>query len=165
MAEIEWKGATWKAAYGELSVKDLLTTLKGHGPLEILEFEKAKGSRGQISLCLSEDGTREVTIHYLEILGRKRNGQGRTTVRWLRAVFKGDIYVDCPGFSAKDEALFVSLPFWVKMYRERSIDGLEGGMFCLYPEMDESQICKIEKDIHSLLSSDRAAFGGDESQR
>jgi len=164
LAEIEWKGAVWKAAYGELSVKDLLTTLKGYGPLEILEFEKAGASRGLISLCLSEDGTREVTIHHLEILGRKRNGQGRATVQWLRAIFKGDIHVDYPEFSAKDEALVVSLPFWVRMYRERSIDGLDG-MFCLYPKMDESQICKIEKDIHSLLSSDKAAPGGDESHR
>jgi hypothetical protein len=165
LAEIEWKGAIWKAAYGELSVKELLTVLKGYGPMEILEFEKAGAGRGLISLCLSKDGTREVTIHNLEIQGQKRNGLGRATVRWLRAVFNGDVYVDYPEFSSKDEALAASLPFWVKMYRERRIDGLEGGMFCLYPEMDEAQISRIEKDILSLLSSDRVASGGNESQR
>jgi hypothetical protein len=165
LSEIEWKGAIWKAAFGELPVKDLLTTLKGYGPMEILEFEKAGTSRGRISLCLSEDGTREVTIHDLEIRGRKRKGRGRATVRWLKAIFKGDIYVDYPEFSTREEAMTASLPFWVKMYREGCIDGLEGGMFCLYPEMDEAQIIRIEQDIHNHLSFDRAASGGDESQR
>jgi hypothetical protein len=165
LAEIEWKGAIWRAAFGELSVKDLLTVLKGYGPMEILEFEKDGAGRGLISLCLSEDGTREVTIHNLEIQGQKRNGQGRATVQWLRATFRGDIYVDYPEFSAEDEALAASLPFWVKMFRQGYIDGLEGGMFCLYPEMDEAQISRIEEDIHSLLSSDRVVSGGDESQR
>jgi hypothetical protein len=165
LAKIEWKGAIWKAAYGELSVKDLLTVLKGYGPMEILEFEKAGTGRGLISLCLSEDGTRDVTIHDLEIQGPKRNGQGRATVQWLRTIFRGDIYVDYPEFSAKDEALAASLPFWVMMYRERRIDGLEGGMFCLYPEMDEAQISRIEEDILSLLTSDKAGPGGNESQR
>ncbi len=46
MAEIEWKGILWKAAYGDLSVKDLLTVLKGYGPMEILEFEKPAACRG-----------------------------------------------------------------------------------------------------------------------
>jgi hypothetical protein len=165
LAEIEWKGAIWKAAVGDLSIKDLLTTLKGYGPTEILEFDKSGGSRGQISLCLSEDGVREVTIHDLKICGGKRKGSGRKAVRWLRTIFKGDVYVDYPEFSSKEEALTASLPFWVKMYREGFIDGLEGGIYRLYPEMDEAQINRIEQDINSLLSFNRAASGGDESQR
>jgi hypothetical protein len=165
LAEIEWKGAIWKAAVGDLSVKDLLTTLKGYGPTEVLEFEKAGTSRGRVSLCLSEDGTREVTIHDLEVRGRKRRGSGRTAVRWLRAIFKGDVYVDYPEFSSKEEASTASLPFWVRMYREGFVDCLEAGIYRLCPEMDEVQISGIEQEINHLLYLTRVVSGGDESQR
>ena len=77
MAEIEWKGVLWKAAYGELSVRDLLTILKGYGPMEILEFEKPGCLPRSISLCLSPEGTREITIHEFEVAGETRKGQGR----------------------------------------------------------------------------------------
>lgn len=52
MAEIEWKGAIWKAAYGDLSVKDLLTILKGFGPMEVLEFKRGEPAGGR-SVCVN----------------------------------------------------------------------------------------------------------------
>jgi hypothetical protein len=155
VAEIEWKGILWKAAYGDLSVKDLLTVLKGFGPMEILEFEQPATCRGQISLCLSPDGTREITIHQFETQGRKRTGHGRATLQGLRSIFKGEIYVEYPDLSPEQEASRGSLPFWVKMYREGLIDGLECGMFCLYPEMDETELSKIEEQIRNIPNTIR----------
>lgn len=162
MAEIEWKGVLWKAAYGELSVKDLLTVLKGYGPMEILDFESPAKCRGRISLCLSEDGMRETTIHDLTVSAEQRKGQGRETLRWLRSVFKGRIYVEYPDVSAEEESRVGSLPFWVKMYREGLIDGLECGMFCLYPEMGEAELGKVEETIGNLTSPGEAVLGGNE---
>ncbi len=165
MAEIEWKGVLWKAAYGELSVRDLLTVLKGYGPMEILDFDKPGACRGRVSLCLSEEDTRETTIHEFEVLGQKRKGQGREMLRWLRSIFKGQVYVEYPDLSAEQEESEGSLLFWVKMYREGLIDGLECGTFCLYPEMGEAELGQIEKTIRGLSRADEAASGRNEGQR
>jgi hypothetical protein len=165
VAEIEWKGILWKAAYGQLSVRDLLTVLKGYGPMEILEFEKPATCRGQMSLCVSTDGTREITIHELEMQGEKRKGQGRVMLRELRSIFKGEVNVEYSDLPAEQEALKGSLLFWVKMYREGLIDSLECGDFCLYPEMGEAALSKVEHQITTLTRNDKAASGGDESQR
>jgi hypothetical protein len=164
VAEIEWKGVIWKAAYGELPVKDLLTILKGFGPMEILEFEKPGTCRGQISLCVFEEGTKEITIHDLEVRGEKRKGQGRETLRWLKNVFKGNIYVEYPELAIEEEASQGTLPFWIKMYRERLIDGLECGMFCLYPEMGAAELSRIEDEIRNILSTVSATSGSNERQ-
>jgi hypothetical protein len=51
------------------------------------------------------------------------------------------------------------------MYREALIDGLECGMFCLYPEMGEAELSKIEDQITTISRNDKTASGGDESQR
>jgi len=80
VAEIEWKGATWKAAYGSLSVKELLTILKGFGPMEVLEFEKPGRFHGQMSLSLSSNGWKQITLYYLEAHGE--NAEGRAERHW-----------------------------------------------------------------------------------
>jgi hypothetical protein len=165
VAEIEWKGVLWKAAYGELSVGDLLTVLKGYGPMEILDFDKPGACRGRVSLCLSEEDARETTIHEFEVLGERRKGQGRETLRWLRSIFKGQVYVEYPDLSAEQEESEGSLLFWVKMYREGLIDGLECGMCCLYPEMGEAELEKIEKTLRHISRADEAASGRNEGQR
>ncbi len=165
MAEIEWKGAIWKAAYGKLSIRDLLTILKGYGPMEILEFEKPGTSHGQLSLCIFQEETKEVTLHDLKVHGERRRGKGRKTLRWLKTIFKGDIYVDYPELTAEQEAAHGSLSFWVEMYREGLIKGLDGGLFCLYPEMGEAELREIEDKIIDILSTDKAMSGRNESQR
>lgn len=147
MAEIEWKGAIWKAAYGDLSVKELLTILKGYGPMEIVQFEKPEGWRGHVSLCLSPDGNKEVTIYNLEVCGEKRRGGGRAALLWLRQTFKGAIYVDYPEPFVELEAVQTSLPFWLRMFREGLVNGVEYGAFHLYPEMSEQELNRIEKAI------------------
>ncbi len=64
MAEIEWKGIVWKAAYGDLPIKDLLTILKGHGPMEVLRFRKPGAFWGELSISLTPRGTKEITIYH-----------------------------------------------------------------------------------------------------
>jgi hypothetical protein len=147
VVEIEWKGAIWKAAYGNLSMKDLLTVLKGYGPMEILQFAKPGCCRGHVSLCLSPDGNKEVTVYNLEVEGEKRSGRGRAALFWLKQTFKGAIYVDYPEPFIELEAVHSSLPFWLRMFREGLVTGVEYGAFYLYPEMSEAELNRIEKAI------------------
>ena len=95
VAEIEWKGIIWKSAYGDLSIKELLTTLKGYGPMEILRFEKPGYFTGELSLNLKEDGTKEITLHNLEIAGGGGAPEGADTVlELLKKIFRAEIYVE-----------------------------------------------------------------------
>jgi hypothetical protein len=126
LADIEWKGIIWRAAYGDLSVKELLTILKGFGPMETLEFEKPGSFRGQISLSLSENRTKEITLYHLEVIGPRRQGKGREALSYLKKLFKGELYVEDPGGVIRvKNASEESLPFWIKMYEEGYIDALE----------------------------------------
>jgi hypothetical protein len=147
LAEIEWKGVVWRAAYGDHSVKELLTILKGFGPMEILEFEKPGCFRGQISLALSPKGEKEITLYYLEVLGPKRKGQGREALKWLKETLKGELYVEDPGRIRVKNASESSLPFWIKMFREGLIDELKSDWCCLHPQMDPSEIDQTEERI------------------
>jgi hypothetical protein len=161
VAEIEWKGAIWKAAFGDLSVKELLTILKGFGPMEILEFEKPGYFRGQMSVCLSPDGIKEITVYHIEVLGEKRCGQGREALRWLKKIFKGELYVEDPGFIRVKNANGESLLFWVKMFREGLIGSLDSELCCLHPDMDEEELNNLEAryrgpaDEANLASGDK----------
>lgn len=144
MAEIEWKGAVWRAAFGSLSVKELLTSLKGFGAMEILEFEKPELAKGQISISLSPEGKKQITLYHLEVEGVRRGGQGRATLLWLKQIFKGDLYVEDPGVIRVKNANQETLLFWVKMFREGLIEALESEMCALQPEMSEEEICRLE---------------------
>lgn len=147
MAEIEWKGAVWRAAFGSLSVKELLTILKGFGPMEILEFEKPELAKGQISISLSPEGKKQITLYHLEVEGVRRKGQGRATLLWLKQIFKGDLYVEDPGVIRVKNANQETLLFWVKMFREGLIEALESEMCALQPEMSEEEICRLEAGL------------------
>lgn len=144
MAEIEWKGAVWRAAYGSHSVKELLTILKGFGPMEILEFEKPGLARGQVSISLSSDARKQITLYHLEVEGIRRSGQGRAALQWLKQIFKGDLYVEDPGVIRVKNANAQTLLFWLKMYREGLIEALESEMCALSPDMSEADLVKME---------------------
>ena len=131
MAEIEWKGAVWRAAFGSLSVKELLTILKGFGPMEILSFEKPGCCRGEISVSLTGEGRKQITLYHLEVLGQKRAGTGRAALHWLRGVFKGDLFVEDPGFIMVKGANRESLLFSIE----------------LHPHMSDQELLKLESDI------------------
>jgi hypothetical protein len=131
--EVEWKSIVWKAAYDRLSIKELLTILKGFGPMEILAFEKPNYFRGELSVSLSEKQTREVTLYHLEVLGPKRQGQGRAALEHLRKIFGGGLYVEDPGIIRVKNADQDSMPFWVKMFNEGLIDALDAEGCSLQP--------------------------------
>ena len=157
MAELEWKGAVWRAAYGDLSVKELLTILKGFGPMEILEFEKAESFRGQISLSLAEQGVKQLTLYHLEVLGPKRKGTGREAIQWLKKIFKGDVHVEDPGVIFVRNANQESLLFWCTMFREGLIQSLESEHCSLHPGMSEAEVDKTERGIVSQSADHRIA--------
>lgn len=158
MAEIEWKGALWRAAYGDHDVRELLTILKGFGPMEILEFEKPGDFRGQISISLSKEGTKEITLYHLEVAGSKRRGKGREALRWLRKIFKGELYVEDPGVILVKNANVESLLFWLKMFREGLIEAVQSEMCSLTPHMSEDEISRIERALVSRLSASEQHF-------
>lgn len=155
MAEIEWKGIIWRAAYGNLSVKELLTILKGFGPMETLEFERPGHFKGEVSLSLSQDGTKEITLYHLEVIGPKRKGKGREALQYLKKIFKGELYVEDPGGLADPRFIRVknasreSVLFWVKMFREGLIDAMESDMCSLSPGMSEDEITGIEVELNA----------------
>lgn len=156
MAEIEWKGAIWKAAYGDFPIKELLTILKGFGPMEIVEFEKPGCYRGQISLSSSKDGKKEITLYHLEVFGDRRRGQGREALQWLKKIFKGELYVEDPGVIRVKNANMESLLFWVKMFREGLVDAIDSEMCHLYAEMSETDIKVVQEKIESTLDGPKA---------
>ncbi len=147
MAEIEWKGAVWRAAYGSLSVKELLTILKGFGPMETLAFEKTGCCRGEVSISLSDEGTKQITLYHLEVLGPRRKGTGRAALRWLRSIFKGDLFVEDPGFILVKGANRESLLFWVRMFREGLIDALDAEAIELHQPMSDQELLRLESEI------------------
>lgn len=159
MAEIEWKGAVWKAAYGNLSVKELLTILKGFGPMETLEFEKPGSFSGHLSVSLSSEGKKQITLYHLEVFGDRRKGQGRAALQWLKGIFKGELFVEDPGFIVVKGANRQSLLFWVQMFREGWIDALDAEAIELHPHMSDQELNQVEADLlGSAGGSSASAF-------
>ncbi len=148
MAEIEWKGIIWKAAYGDLPIKDLLTILKGHGPMEVLQFRKPGAFWGELSVSLSPQGTKEITIYHLEVEGQRRRGKGRQALLYLKSIFRGEVFVEDPGrvirVANADQA---SLPFWIKMHLEGIIDALESEHVSLSHETPREEVERLLKQM------------------
>jgi len=157
VAEIEWKGAIWRAAFGNLSVKELLTILKGFGPMETLSFEKPDCCKGEISISLTDEGKKQITLYHLEVLGPKRAGTGRAALQWLRSIFKGDLFVEDPGFIRVKGANRESLLFWVSMFREGLIDALDAEAIELHPHMSDQELSKVESEIRGRAGKKSAA--------
>ena len=149
MADIEWKGARWKAAHDELSLTELLTVMKGFGPMEVIEFEKPGYGRGELSLSLADDGSREVSLHRLEVTGEAGQGRGKAMLQWLKSIFRGPIYVEFAEHAAPESPLYQSLRFWIKMFRGGLIDGLHTEYFSLHAQMPISELDRIEEEIRS----------------
>jgi hypothetical protein len=147
VAEIEWKGIIWKAAYGDQPVKELLTILKGFGPMEILAFEKPGCFRGELSLSLNKQGTKEITLYHLDVLGPKRRGVGRKALQQLRKIFGGELYVEDPGIIRVKNANQESLLFWAQMYREGLIDALESDQYSLHPQLSDAEFAETLRQI------------------
>lgn len=153
--EVHWKGAVWKSAYGRLSVKELLTTLKGFGPMEVLAFEKPGVLRGELGLCLAEDGSKTIMLFHLEVTGEQREGRGREALQWLKNIFKGEVVVEDPGSIRVESPTEESLPFWIKMFHEGLVDVLEGETCILHRGMSGEEIAQSIQDVIAMLSKTR----------
>ncbi|MDR3556787.1 MAG: hypothetical protein P4L55_18700 [Syntrophobacteraceae bacterium] len=151
MAHIEWKGAIWEAYYSSLSIPELLTVLKGYGPMEVLRFEVSGRFKGQLSLCLTEDGTKEITLYHLEVCGQKRAGSGREALRWIRETFRGTIFLEFPNSPDPETGFHPTMPFWFQMYREGLVDALDCENFYLTPQATTEQINEVREHIMSVL--------------
>jgi hypothetical protein len=150
VVEVEWKGALWKAAYGELSLKEILTILKGFGPMEVLQFERP-GCKGQLSLSLTSEGVKAITLYHLEVTAEKSQGHGRETLMWLKRIFKGTLVVEDPGMIFVRNADQSSLLFWVKMFHEGMVDGIDSEECSLFAGISEKEINHIEERIRTDL--------------
>ncbi len=152
MAEIDWKGLIWRSAYGNYSYKELLTILKGFGSMEIVACEKPWVYNAILSISLNEEGNRDITLYYLEVVGAKRCGTGREALKELKNIFKGKIFVEDPGKILHSEYSIVeSLLFWIKMFREGLIDGLYSDYLELSPGMSEEELQEAEEKVKERL--------------
>ena len=151
MASIDWKGAKWEAYYSSLSIPELLTVLKGYGPLEPLCFEVCGRFKGQLSLCLAPDGRKEITLYQLEVCGKKREGRGREALRWIRQTFKGEIFLEFPDLPDPRIGFHPTIPFWFQMYREGLVDTLDCENFYLTPQATSEQINEFQEHIKAVL--------------
>ena len=153
MASVEWKGAKWEAYYSSLSIAELLTVLKGFGQMEVLRFEVPGRFKGELSLCLTDDGSKEITLYHLEVSGKKRAGTGREALKWLRAIFKGAIYLEFPDSPDPAIGFHPTMPFWFQMYREGLIDALDCENFYLGPHATTEQLGQVQEHIESVLGN------------
>jgi hypothetical protein len=151
MASIEWKDAKWEAYRGSLSVPELLTVLKGHGSMEVLRFEVPGRFTGQMSLCLTDDGTKEVTLYHLEVLCESRHGMGREALGWLKGIFRGPVFLEFPDSADPEIGFHPSMPFWLKMYREGLIDAIDCETFYLEPRATSDQVEEFQSRVVSAL--------------
>jgi hypothetical protein len=157
MAQVIWKDIIWSGADRERSVKDLLTILKGYGPMEILHFEKPGFYRGEFSLWLDEQGVKHITLFHLEVVGEKHRGVGRGALQHLRKIFGGDVYVQDPGATRSDQeipgGIHVRQPnresalFWIQMLEERLIQSVEGDLMNLDEETTAGRLEAMRREF------------------
>jgi hypothetical protein len=151
MASIDWKEAKWEAYRSSLSVPELLTVLKGFGSMEILRFVVPGRFTGHLSLCLTDDGTKEVTLYHLELLCQRRHGMGRKALGWLKEIFRGPVFLEFPDSADPEIGFHPSMPFWLKMYREGLIDAIDCETFYLQPGATSDQVDEFQCRAVSAL--------------
>jgi hypothetical protein len=155
MAQVLWKDIVWTGEDRELGIKELLTILKGYGPMEVLQFEKPGHYRGKISLWLDEKGVKHITLYHLEVIGERRKGVGRQALRHLQHIFGGDVHVEDPGEPTPPEemagGIHVRQPnpesamFWIKMFRESLVQSVEGDLMNLDENTSPAELKALEK--------------------
>ena len=157
MAQVIWKDIIWAGADRERTIKDLLTILKGYGPMEILHFEKPGCYQGELSLWLDEQGVKHITLFHLQVLGEKHRGVGRSALQHLRKIFGGDVYVQDPGETRSGReipgGIHVRQPnresalFWIQMFEERLIQSVEGDLMNLDEATAAGQLETIRREF------------------
>lgn len=123
--------------------------------MEVLRFEFPGGFKGEMSLCLTEDGSKEITLYHLEVVGPILQGRGRAALRWLREIFKGAIYLEFPDLPDPELGFHPTMPFWFRMYREGLVDALDCENFYLTPQATPREIEEAERQILSAMGKKR----------
>ena len=154
MAQVVWKDIVWTGEDRELGIKELLTILKGYGPMEVFHFEKPGHYKGKISLWLDEKGIKHITLYHLEVQSAKRKGVGRRALQHLQEIFGGEVHAEDPGEPAPPEeitgGIHVRQPnqesamFWIKMFMENLVQSVEGDLM----NLDENT---PPKEIEALI--------------
>jgi hypothetical protein len=155
MAQVVWKDIVWTGEDKERSIKELLTILKGYGPMEVLHFERPGRYKGELSLWLDERGVKHMTLYHLEVIGERRRGTGRKALKHLQKIFGGDVHVEDPGeFSPPGEftgGIHVRQPnqesamFWIQMFREGFIQSVEGDLMNLDENTSPNELEKLSR--------------------
>jgi hypothetical protein len=155
MAQVIWKDIVWTAEGKELSIKELLTILKGYGPMEVLQFERPHYYKGKISVWLDEKGVKHITLYHLEVIGEKRKGMGRQALHHLHNIFGGDVHAQDPGDPTLADELTggihvrqpnkESAPFWIKMFAENLVQSVEGDLMNLDEKSSPEQIDALRR--------------------
>lgn len=160
MAEVCWKDIIWTGANKELGIKEVLTILKGYGPLEVLHFENPSKYKGELSVWLDEDGLKHVSLFHLEVLGEKRRGLGREFLECLKKIFGGEVFVQDPGQAIMPDKMAggihvqganrESAMFWIKMFEEELVHSVEGDIMDLDQKTSPEELEILKQKISSM---------------
>jgi hypothetical protein len=157
MTEVCWKDIIWTGANKELGIKEVLTILKGYGPLEVLHFENPSKYKGELSVWLDERGLKHVSLFHLEVIGEKRRGIGREVLKCLRKIFGGDVYVQDPGQASVPEEMAGSIHvqnpnresalFWIRMFEEKLVQSVEGDLMDLSEDTTAEELESLKSKL------------------
>jgi hypothetical protein len=163
MPNVVWKDLIWSGLDRDMGIKELLTILKGYGPMELLSFEKPGACRGELNVWIDENEVRNLTLFHLEVYGAKRRGIGRDALRHLREIFGGDIYVQHPGYMTSlkqmDRISLAAQPnrdsamFWIKMFEEGLIQAIEDDFICLHQNTSAAKLETLKKEVTATSNS------------
>jgi len=155
MTEVCWKDIIWTGANKELGIKEVLTILKGYGPLEVLHFENPSKYKGELSVWLDEQGLKHISLFHLKVLGEKRRGVGREVLKCLRKIFGGDVHVQDPGQASVPEEMAGSIHvqnpnqesalFWIRMFEEKLIQSVEGDLMDLGENTSPEELESVKR--------------------
>ncbi|MCG6918422.1 MAG: hypothetical protein LJE89_12875 [Deltaproteobacteria bacterium] len=162
MAEVCWKDIIWTGANRELGIKEVLTILKGYGPLEVLHFENPSKYKGELSVWLDEEGFKHVSLFHLEVFGEKRRGLGREFLKCLKEIFSGDVFVMDPGQAIMEDKIAggihveganrESAMFWIRMFEEDLVHSVEGDIMELDQNTSPEELEILKQKILSMAN-------------
>lgn len=152
MAEVIWKELVWTGSTRDTNIKELLTILKGYGPMEVLYFERPGAYSGALSIWLDESGVKQVTIFHLEVTGEKCRSTGRNALEHLRRIFAGEVYAENPGSCGGiqvEQPNLESALFWIKMFEEKLVQSVEGDLMYIDEETSPEDLESLKAKYSS----------------
>lgn len=170
MAQVTWKDLVWTGLGRQVSIKELLTILKGYGPMEVLHFESPGRYGGDMSLWLDEEGAKHITLFHLEVTDTNYHHGGREALRHLRKIFGGEGHLPQQGEGAfasrrKIGGIHVEEPsqesflFWIEMFEQNLIDSMESDLVHLDENTSFDEIERLKSRFYTESKSSSKSFG------